>query len=190
VGEHLILPEGAYAAFSVISEVRGGSRDCDCNIDLRVKVGVVLGDPDKSVHVTSCHGQFLKIVCVPVDVTGALEVQGGLKLDEGLVLLILLYEPEVEFSLESGPGGKRERNGQQLLFSPPSGHILRHEGHGELDKLFLRDMPICHEGLQNQLEVGKDRVEEHLSLYPVAVENGWRVRAKDYFCGWVEGQEV
>jgi hypothetical protein len=33
-------------------------------------------------------------------------------------------------------------------------------------------------------------MEEHLSLHLVTVKNGWRVRSKDHFCGWVEGGEV
>jgi hypothetical protein len=73
---------------------------------------VVLGDLDKSVRVTGHHGQLLKIVRV-IDVAGALEVRVGLKPDEGLVLLVLLYRLEVELSLEFSPGGEQERNSLQ-----------------------------------------------------------------------------
>jgi hypothetical protein len=62
----------------------------------QVEAGVVLGDPDEHVSLTSHHGQFLKVVHIPIDVVGALEVRVGLKLGEGLVLLVLLYEPEAE----------------------------------------------------------------------------------------------
>jgi hypothetical protein len=51
---------------------------------------VILGDPDKCVHVTGCYGQFLEVIHVLVDTIGALEVRVGLKFGEGLVLLVLL----------------------------------------------------------------------------------------------------
>jgi hypothetical protein len=52
---------------------------------------VILGDLDETIQVTGHYGQFLKVVRVPVDVVGALEVRVGLELGEGLVLLVFLY---------------------------------------------------------------------------------------------------
>jgi hypothetical protein len=92
----------------VVGEVGGCSGHCTRDVDLRIEAGAVLGDPDESVRVTGCYGQFLKVICVPVDVAGALEIRVGLKLGEGLVLLILFYKPELELGLELGPGGERK----------------------------------------------------------------------------------
>jgi hypothetical protein len=105
-GEGLVLLEGALAPPSVVGEALGGSRRCDRDIDLRVEARAVLADSDKSIRVTGCHSQFLMVICVPVDIAGALEVQVGLKLGEGLVLLVLLHKPEAELGLKLGPGGE------------------------------------------------------------------------------------
>jgi hypothetical protein len=43
---------------------------------------------------------------------GALEVRVGLELGKGLVLFILLHEPEAELSLKLGPGGEQEWDGR------------------------------------------------------------------------------
>jgi hypothetical protein len=112
VAEHFVLPESVYAPPVVVSEVGGGSRCHNCNIDLQVEARVILGDLNESIPVTGRYGQFLEVVCVPVDVTGALEVRVGLKLGEGLVLLVLLYEPEVELSLKFGLSGEWEQDGR------------------------------------------------------------------------------
>jgi hypothetical protein len=97
----------------------------------------MLSDPDKSARVTGRYGQFLEVVRVPVDVAGALEIRAGLKLGEGLVLLVLLYEPEAELSLEPGPGGERERVSRCVPFRSSSSRALQYEGHGEPNKFFL-----------------------------------------------------
>jgi hypothetical protein len=93
----------------VVGEVWGGSGRRNCNIDLRVEAGAILSHLDESIRVTGRHSQFLKVVRVLVDVTGALEIRVELKLGEGLVLLILLYEPKAELSLKLGSGGERKR---------------------------------------------------------------------------------
>jgi hypothetical protein len=95
---------------AVVGEVRGSSRHRNHNVDPWVEARVILGDPDESIQVTGRYSQFLKVVCVPVDVAGALEVQVGLKLGEGLVLLVLLYKSEAELGLELGPGGEWEQD--------------------------------------------------------------------------------
>ena len=118
MAECLVLAESACAPAIVIGEVGGGPRRRDRDIDLRVEPGVILGDPDESVRVTGCYGQFLEIVRVPVDVAGALEIRAGLKLGEGLFLFVLLDEPEPELGLELGPGGERERYGRCAPFRP------------------------------------------------------------------------
>ncbi|KAJ7854090.1 hypothetical protein B0H14DRAFT_3449878 [Mycena olivaceomarginata] len=64
----------------------------------------------KPARVTGRYGQFLKVVRVPVDVVGALEVRVGLELGEGLVLLVLLHKLEAELGLELGPGGEWEQD--------------------------------------------------------------------------------
>jgi hypothetical protein len=109
VGEGFVLPEGSYAPPVIVREVRSGSGCCNHNIDLWVEARAILGDPDESIRVTSCYGQFLDVVRVPVDVSGALEVGAGFEIVEGLILLVLLYEPEAEVYLELGPAG--EQNG-------------------------------------------------------------------------------
>jgi hypothetical protein len=78
----------------------------------------------QTVHcVTGCHSQLLKIVCVLVDITEALEVRVGLKLGEGLVLLVLLCELEVKLSFEPCPGREREGNGRRVSLSLLSGVV-------------------------------------------------------------------
>jgi hypothetical protein len=81
------------------------------NVDLQVEAQAVLGDLDKCIHIPSRCGQFFEIVCVLVDITGALEVRAGPKLGEYLVLLVFLYKPELELGLKPGPGWERKENG-------------------------------------------------------------------------------
>jgi hypothetical protein len=45
-------------------------------------------------------------------------------------------------------------------------------------------VPVHYEGLWNQLELGEDGVEEHLSLCLVTVENGQRVQLDRFAAGW------
>jgi hypothetical protein len=65
----------------------------------------------------------------------------GLKLGEGLVLFVLLDEPEPELSLELGPGGEWERYGGRTLFRPSGSRVLRHEGHGKPDDFSCETNP-------------------------------------------------
>jgi hypothetical protein len=174
----------------VVGEVGGGPGRRDCDVDLQVEPGAILGDLDESVQVTGRYGQFLEIVRVLVDVTGALEIRAGLKLGEGLVLFVLLDKPEPELGLELGPGGEREWYGGCTPFCPSGSRVLRHEGHGKLDEFFLRDEPVRHESFWNQPVIGEDGVKEHPSLHPVTVKNGRGVRSKDRFWSWVGGREI
>jgi hypothetical protein len=63
----------------------------------------------KWVHVSGSIGKLLEVVCVPVDVSGALEISVGLQLGESLVLLVFLNEPKVKLCSKLCPG--REQKG-------------------------------------------------------------------------------
>jgi hypothetical protein len=74
IGEGLILPESTHVPAVVVGEVGGGPGHRNRDVDLRVEAGAVLGDPDESIRVSGRYGQLLKVVCVLVDVVGALKI--------------------------------------------------------------------------------------------------------------------
>jgi hypothetical protein len=93
---------------------------------LEICVGLQLGE-----------SLVLEVFHVPVDVSGTLEICVGLQLGESLVLLVFLNELKAKLSGKLCLGQEQKGDDCRAAFSPSSGCILCHEGHGKPYEFFL-----------------------------------------------------